>query len=92
MIHLDSDTAIEILRMNKVVSERFERAMERVAISTVVLAELLFGIEKSRNPASGKAEIKRLLANIDLVPFGVDCATHAAAQPAGQSWTHVAQG
>lgn len=40
----------------------------------MVLAELLFGAEGSRDPASAKAVIEKLLSSVDLIPFGANCA------------------
>jgi tRNA(fMet)-specific endonuclease VapC len=74
MIHLDTDISIEILRGNRMAAAKLESAKDRVGISSIVLAELLFGAEGSRDPAAAKAAIDGLLASIDLVTFGSNCA------------------
>ena len=75
MIHLDTDTAIAILRGNASVAARLEAATDRVGISSLVVAELLFGAEGSRDPTAGRAAIEKLLTNIDVIPFGGNCAS-----------------
>jgi tRNA(fMet)-specific endonuclease VapC len=75
MIHLDTDTSIAILRGNASVAARLESTTETVAISSLVLAELLFGAEGSRDPAAGEAAIEKLLVSIDVIPFGRNCAS-----------------
>ncbi len=75
MIHLDTDTSIAILRGNRTVAAKLESATVRVAISSLVLAELLFGAEGSRDPAAGRAAIEKLLASVDVAPFGPNCAS-----------------
>ena len=75
MIHLDTDTAIAILRGNETAAAKLESATVRVGISGIVLAELLFGAEGSRDAEAGKAAIEQLLASVDVVPFGRSCAS-----------------
>ena len=74
MIHLDTDTSIEILRGNRTVREKLRTERDRVAISSVVLAELLFGVQNSRDPDEERSEIEDFLTSVDVIPFGPKCA------------------
>jgi tRNA(fMet)-specific endonuclease VapC len=74
MIHLDTDICIAILRGDGTVAARLETTAARVGISSIVLAELLFGAEGPRDPAAGRVAIERLLTSVDVIPFGHSCA------------------
>jgi len=49
-------------------------APSRLHLSSLVLAELYAGSEKSRDPAAHKADIADLAQGMPPLPFGADCA------------------
>lgn len=76
MYLLDTDTLIYILkRRPPAVASRFEKlSPEDVAVSVVTLAELLFGAEKSREPAEARRAVERVAEVLRVVPFDDDAA------------------
>jgi len=54
-------------------------APSRLCLSSVVLAELLTGAEKSRDPAAKKLALDELVRNMEAIPFD-----HGAAQAYGR--------
>ena len=74
MILLDTNAVIAALndRPKKVVDAIAARmqASDRIAISTIVLFEIWFGIGKSRNRQSNADQLQRFLAGaIEVLPF-----------------------
>lgn len=49
-------------------------ASERMCLSSVVLAELLTGAEKSRTPEASKAALEVITVGMEIVPFDADAA------------------
>ena len=49
-------------------------APSRICLSSVVLAELLTGAEKSRNPEAKKAALEEITRNMEAVPFDHEAA------------------
>jgi tRNA(fMet)-specific endonuclease VapC len=49
-------------------------APSRLCLSSIVLAELRTGAEKSRNPASQGAALEELIRNMEAVPFDHEAA------------------
>lgn len=83
MLCLDSNIAIALLRGGfPHVEERLAAAMkERVplALSTIVLTELQFGVYRAKNGDKARAAVDRLLrADFSILPFEQDDATCAA--------------
>lgn len=69
MHHLDTDTVISLLRGNRSVAERLKGAIPHAGISTLVLAELNFGVRASRDPDGAERELAHLLPALQMVPF-----------------------
>ena len=74
---LDTNICIYVMtnRMPQL-SERFTRASSRVCISTITLAELHYGAEKSQRKAINTLAIERFLEGIDVLPFSPEAAAH----------------
>ncbi|MBI1884585.1 MAG: PIN domain-containing protein [Chlamydiae bacterium] len=49
-------------------------APDRVKIPSVVMAELLVGVEKSENPREKAKEINQFLNPYEIIPFGAEAA------------------
>ncbi len=70
---------IRVLRDRpKGLRERFNAEADALSISTVVLAELLYGAEKSAKPAAHRQEVERFAVRLEVLPFDDPAAAHAA--------------
>ncbi|GEC62006.1 MAG: tRNA(fMet)-specific endonuclease VapC [Gluconobacter potus] len=76
---LDTNFCIRVLRDRpKGLRERFNDNAEALCISDVVLYELLYGAEKSQNPAKIRREVEHFAARLSVLPFDDDAAAHTA--------------
>jgi tRNA(fMet)-specific endonuclease VapC len=76
---LDTNLCIRVLRDRpKTLRERFNADAEGLCISTIILTELLYGAAKSARPAHNLREVEGFAARLDVLPFDVDAAGHAA--------------
>jgi tRNA(fMet)-specific endonuclease VapC len=76
---LDTNLCIRVLRDRpRALAERFNQEADGLAISTIVLTELLHGAEKSARPEHHRREVSNFAARLDVLPFGADAAGHAA--------------
>jgi tRNA(fMet)-specific endonuclease VapC len=75
---LDTNLCIRVLRDRPaVLRERFNREADGLCVSAIVLAELLFGAEKSARPADNRREVERFAARLSVLPFDAEAAAHA---------------
>ena len=72
--HLDTNVLIECLRGNVALSARIRKEHPNVAMSALVLGELLFGIRLSRHPRDNEENLARFIRPIRLIPFDERCA------------------
>ena len=70
MFHLDTDTVIFLLRGNEQLSRRLESSLPDVGISTIVLAELHYGVQSSRSPVESTARLSFFLRSLRIIDFG----------------------
>ena len=76
---LDTNVCIRVLRDRPAVLRvRFNEEAEGLAISTIVLTELLHGAAKSARPVDNRREVERMAARLAVLPFDADAAAHAA--------------
>lgn len=74
---LDMDTCIYVLKYQPpAVREAFNRHSEHLCTSSVVLAELLYGAEKSAQPDHNRDTVERFVARLDVVAFDDHAAAH----------------
>ena len=67
---LDTNTCIDFLRHDKAVISAFlDKKHEGVAISTIVLAELEFGVWNSSSYEKNRAALMSFLSLVDLLSF-----------------------
>lgn len=67
---LDTNIVIYIIKNRPPrVRQRFNDLADRLAISTVTLGELIYGVEKSLHPERNQAVIDGLAARIEVLPF-----------------------
>ena len=67
MILLDTNVLVGILRGNKKVYRRFLMHVGDMAVPAMVLGELIFGAEKSKNPAKNRNLITTILSTLPVM-------------------------
>ena len=72
---LDTNTCIFLAKNRPEVVERYtEKQPEGIAISSIVVAELQFGVANSARPAENAANLSRFLLGFELLDFDVSAA------------------
>lgn len=74
MILLDTNVVIAYLNGSKTVSERIRAEIDRIALSTLVEAELDYGAKASKNAMKNLENLYRLLDIVLVIPFDLECA------------------
>lgn len=74
MILLDTNIVIAFLNGNKFVAERIANNIEKIALSSLVVAELNYGAKASQNASRNLDKLARLLDIVQIVPFDLECA------------------
>jgi tRNA(fMet)-specific endonuclease VapC len=76
---LDTNLCIRALRDRpKGLRERFNTEAAALCISTITLAELFHGAEKSARPAENRQEVERFASRLEVLPFDEAAAAHSA--------------
>lgn len=75
MIHLDTNIVIAFLNGDQRIAAKLHSAIPDVAISSLVLAELLYGAARSGRPEDNSSKIAQLRQLISVVPFDIAAAT-----------------
>jgi tRNA(fMet)-specific endonuclease VapC len=76
---LDTNLCIRLLRDRpEGLRQRFNDRADALCISTVILAELLFGAEKSARPAENRREVGGLARRMSVLAFDEAAAAHSA--------------
>jgi tRNA(fMet)-specific endonuclease VapC len=76
---LDTNLCIRVLRdRTPALRERFKREADTLAISTIVLTELLHGAAKSARPDPNRHEVEMFAARLEVLPYDAAAAHHAA--------------
>ena len=74
---LDTNICIYvILNRPSGLRERFNELSEQLCISTITLAELHFGVEKSARVTQNRNIVEEFVARLEIQPFSVDAAAH----------------
>jgi tRNA(fMet)-specific endonuclease VapC len=74
MILLDTNIVIAFLNGNKAIAERIKDNIDKIALSTLVVAELNYGAKASQNASRNIDKLTRLLDLVRTVPFDLECA------------------
>jgi len=75
---LDTNVVIDLLRRpDRLDRQRFVDADDRVAISSITVMELEYGIERSADRARARTEVSALLSRLDVLPFDHTAGEHA---------------
>jgi len=76
---LDTNLCIRVLRDRPAgLRARFNAEADTLCISTVTLAELLYGAEKSAKPIENRHEVERFAARLAVLSFDDAAAAHSA--------------
>jgi tRNA(fMet)-specific endonuclease VapC len=87
---LDTNICIHVLKNRpEKLRERFNRLAEQLCISTITLAELSYGVEKSSRRDDNRQAVDQFAARLDVLPFSAVAAIHygqvrAALEAAGR--------
>lgn len=97
---LDTNIVIYVLKRRPIeVLPVFNANASRMAISSITLAELLHGAEKSSRVSENLAAIEDFCSRLDVLPYGAKAAQHYGAiraalekqgQPIGVNDLHIA--
>ena len=75
---LDTNTVIFALRSpSGALAARLTEHLGRIAVSTITVAELQYGIERSQDAAHNRRATDEFLALVEVSPFDGDAAEHA---------------
>jgi tRNA(fMet)-specific endonuclease VapC len=90
---LDTNICICVIKNRPVgLREQFNRLAEQICISTITLAELYYGAEKSSRGVENLRAVEQFVARLETLPFSAAAAAHygqvraeleRAGQPAG---------
>jgi tRNA(fMet)-specific endonuclease VapC len=76
---LDTNLCIRVLRDRSAhLRARFNREADALAISTIVLTELLHGAARSARPEANRREVESFASLLEVLPYDVAAAHHAA--------------
>jgi len=76
---LDTNLCIRVLRDRPVgLRARFNAEVDALCVSTITLAELLHGAEKSAKPIENRHEVERFRARLEVLSFDEAAAAHSA--------------
>lgn len=74
---LDTNICIYVIKNHPAaVRNKFNQFAAHLCISSVTLAELLYGAEKSERPAHNLAQVESLAARLDVLDFNDKAASH----------------
>lgn len=76
---LDTNLCIRVLRDRPPsLRDRFNREAEGLAISTIILTELLHGAAKSAWPEANRRRVENFAVRLEVLPYDAAAAYHAA--------------
>lgn len=74
MILLDTNVVVAFLNGDKAVLRRIKDEIDKIALSTLVVAELDYGAKVSRKSKENLEKLYRLVDVVQVVPFDIECA------------------
>jgi tRNA(fMet)-specific endonuclease VapC len=97
---LDTNIVIYVIKRRPIAAlQLFNEQAGHMAISSITLAELLHGVEKSNAPARSLAAVEDFCSRLELLPYGPKAAQHYGSiraalenrgQPIGVNDLHIA--
>ena len=74
---LDTKIAIYVIKIRPMkVLETFNRNVERMCISSITLAELIHGVEKSAKPEHNLQQVEDFVSRLTVLEYGNKAAAH----------------
>ncbi len=74
---LDTNIVIYVIKQRPlVVLERFNQHSDSLCISTITLAELWHGVEKSSRPEQNRRQVEDFVSRLEVLPYGDRAADH----------------
>jgi tRNA(fMet)-specific endonuclease VapC len=74
---LDTNICIYVIKNRPAeLREQFDRLAEQICISTITLAELYFGVEKSNRRIHNLQAVEQFVARLEALPFSAEAAAH----------------
>jgi tRNA(fMet)-specific endonuclease VapC len=74
---LDTNIVIYVIKTRpREALDRFNREHGHMAVSSITLAELIHGAEKSKDPARNLAVVEDFFARLSVLPYGEKAAWH----------------
>ena len=74
MILLDTNVVIAFFNGNKTVLQRIYADVDRIALSSLVVAELDYGAKASQKAKENLEKLHRFVDIVQVVPFDIECA------------------
>ena len=74
MIQLDTNVVIAFLNGNKIVLKRIKAEIERISLSSLVVAELDYGAKASQKSEENLKKLYRFVDIVQVIPFDLECA------------------
>ena len=74
MILLDTNVVIAFFNGNKEILERIQAEIDKISLSTLVIAELNYGAKASQKAKENLEKLDRFLDIVKVVPFNLECA------------------
>ena len=74
MILLDTNVVVAFLHGDKSVLKRIRVEIDKIALSTLVVAELDYGAKVSQKSEENLEKLYRLVDIVQVVPFDIECA------------------
>ena len=74
MILLDTNVVVAFLNGDKTVLKRVRAEIDKIALSTLVVAELDYGAKVSQRSENNLEKLYRLVNIVQVIPFDIECA------------------
>ncbi len=74
---LDTNIVIYVINRRPVeILDTFNRHASRMCMSSITLAELLHGVEKSSKPEHNRKQVEKFVSLLDVLEYGPETAVH----------------
>jgi tRNA(fMet)-specific endonuclease VapC len=73
MILLDTNVVVAFLNGNDLISQRIRDEIDKITLSTLVIAELDYGAKVSKKSKENLEKLYRFLDVVQIIPFDVEC-------------------
>jgi tRNA(fMet)-specific endonuclease VapC len=74
MIMLDTNVVVAFLNGNKSILRRIRAKVDKIALNTLVIAELDYGAKASQRARENLEKLYRLVEVCQVIPFDIECA------------------